>query len=361
MLNQQTQQAGQLIAFRCDASNTIGTGHVMRCLTLADALKQKGATCLFVCRAAKGNIIEHIKAQGFAVHPLPENVNVEQDWQQTVAFLKTLKHPPYWLVVDHYHLDATWEGHLRPYVNHILVIDDMANRPHMCDVLLDQNMVPDMSHRYTGLLKGKSIELLGPKYALLRPEFVEARKQVTKRTFPPKHVLVNFGGGDHKSMCLMSLRALNYMGYPGGVTLVAGGNNPDMDELEALCAKRPNTTFYKTTDNMAELMRRADIAIGAGGATTWERMCMGLPCVTVAIADNQVEIAKFLGENHYTFYAGLADELTPQSLATYLEEVFFDEEKFRGIEQYAMGHVDGQGAPTLAHILLDKDSEVFKK
>ena len=357
MLNQQTQQ---LIVFRCDASNTIGTGHVIRCLTLAHAMKAKGATCVFVCRDAKGNLNDYIEAKGFTVHALPDDVTAEQDWQQTTKFVKGLKQTPFWLVVDHYHLDVKWEHQLRPYVGHIMVIDDMANREHVCDLLLDQNMVPDMAHRYKGLLHGRVVELLGPKYALLRDEFLEERAKVTKRTFTPKHVLINFGGGDHKSMCLMSLRALSYMGYPGKVTLVAGGNNPDLNELEILCSKRPNTTFLKSTNKMAELMREADIAIGAGGSTTWERMCLGLPCVTIAVAENQVEIAEFLGENHYTFYAGLAKNLTPQKLATYLQQVFFDEKKFRGIEEHSSAHVDGTGAQTIASILLDKDNEVLK-
>ena len=332
----------------------------MRCLTLADALADKGADCTFVCRKANGNLLELIENRGFKSHALPADVTAEQDWMQTNAFIETLKHKPLWLVVDHYNLDIEWERHIRPVVYNTMVIDDMANRKHMCELLLDQNLVPDMSHRYKDLIEGRCVELFGPKYALLRDEFAEERKQVTKRKFPPESILVNFGGGDHKSMCLMTMRALKMAGYKGKVTLVAGGLNPDMDELEALATARPNTEFHKTTNKMATLMREADLAIGASGSTTWERMCLGLPCVTIAIAENQVEIASFLGKHHYAFYAGLANDIITESFAEYLEEVLADEEKFRGIEQYSMDHVDGKGAHFVADIMLDKDNGVLK-
>lgn len=327
----------------------------MRCLTLAHALREKGADCVFICRKAAGNLLAYIEQQGFKTHALPENINTKEDHQRTVEFLHTFKHPPHWLVVDHYFLNAEWEGHLRPHVQHILVIDDLANRPHNCDLLLDQNMVPDMAHRYVGLLPDRCTQLLGPKYALLRPEFAEERKHVMNRQFPPKHVLLNFGGGDQRGMTLLSLKALSIAGYGGKLTVVAGAQNLDAAAIEAACQKRPNTTYLTTTNEMAKLMRGADLAIGAGGSTTWERMCLGLPCVTVAIADNQVEITKFLGDNHYTFYAGLAEALTPETFAKYLEKVFVDKEKFKGIEQYAQTHVDGKGASLVAEIVLSKE------
>jgi len=352
MLKQQAQH----VIFRCDASNTIGTGHVMRCLTLAHALHNKGAICAFVCRKAQGNLLEYIEQQGFKTHVLPESINTNEDHTLTAAFVKTLKHPPEWLVVDHYFLDKTWESHLRPHVHKIMVIDDLANRPHDCDLLLDQNMVPDMAHRYVGRLPDRCTQLLGPKYALLRPEFAEERRHIMNRTFPPKHILLNFGGGDKEGMILKSLQALYIAGYADKLTVVAGSQNPDAQLIEAACQKRPNTTYFATTHDMAKLMRAADLAIGAGGSTTWERMCLGLPCVTVTIADNQVEIAKFLSDNHYTFYAGFAAELTPEKLAKYLEKVFQDKEKFRGIEQYAHNHVDGNGTDIIADILLSKKS-----
>ncbi len=356
MINQQITQ----IIFRCDASTTIGSGHVIRCLTLAKALTKKGSICMFVCKKAEGDLIEQIKTQGHLVHVLPALTTPEQDWQHTTAFVKTLKHSPDWLIVDHYGLDVKWEDKLRHNANKLMVIDDLANREHVCDLLLDQNMVHDMAHRYKGLLHGKCVELLGPKYALLRPEFAAEKKRIIKRTFPPRHVLITFGGTDHENMALLSLKALNYMGYPGQVTLVAGQNNQNTAELELMCSKRPNTTFMQSTDKMAEIMRKADIAIGAAGMTTWERMCLGLPCVTIAVNENQVEMAEFLGSNHYSFYAGTSASLTSQKLATYLENVFFDSKKFRGIEKYAVDHVDGNGATDIADILLDKDSILLK-
>lgn len=181
------------IVFRVDSATQIGSGHLMRCLTLATALREKGATCAFVCRSHPNNLIALLRQKGFTVYELPQGteprssddlgVPLEVDAQQTQTLLEKLGQVD-WLVVDHYGIDANWERFLRPWVKRIFVIDDLADRPHDCDVLLDQNYT-HRQDRYDGLVPAHCSLLLGPQYALLRSEFIAAREKLEKEGRPP--------------------------------------------------------------------------------------------------------------------------------------------------------------------------------
>jgi UDP-2,4-diacetamido-2,4,6-trideoxy-beta-L-altropyranose hydrolase len=189
------EQRAYKILIRTDASVQIGTGHVMRCLTLADELRGRGAEVIFVCREFDGNLCGYIEEKGYIVHRLPVSDATEQgdqnieiglkhtawlgadcqtDVEQVEEIIKDLESPPDWLVVDHYALDERWEECLRSYCKKIMVIDDLADRPHNCDLLLDQNFYENLESRYDGLVPPQCKKFLGPKYALLRPEFRES-------------------------------------------------------------------------------------------------------------------------------------------------------------------------------------------
>ncbi|MDN5873135.1 MAG: UDP-2,4-diacetamido-2,4,6-trideoxy-beta-L-altropyranose hydrolase, partial [Sinobacteraceae bacterium] len=199
------------VVFRADASLEIGTGHVMRCLTLANALRETGASCTFVCRAHEGHLGEHIRACGHALHLLPRVADFspddktdpyarwlgstpEQDAEQTQAVLTS---DCDWLVVDHYGLDACWETRLRARARHLLAIDDLANRRHDCELLLDQNLGRD-ARDYDGLVGDRTQRLIGPRYALLRPEFAQWREISLARRRQPRlqQLLITMGGVD---------------------------------------------------------------------------------------------------------------------------------------------------------------------
>ena len=171
------------VVFRADASVTIGTGHVMRCLTLAEALRKAGAEVAFVCRELDGNLAGLIEARGFDVHVLPPlepptdpltwtAAHWHEDAAQTASFLKTRAD---WLVVDHFALEHRWEKEMREHANRLMVIDDLADRVHDCDLLLDQNYLQEPA-RYDTLVPAHCRKLLGPAYALLRDEFRRARE-----------------------------------------------------------------------------------------------------------------------------------------------------------------------------------------
>lgn len=289
------------IAFRTDATSQIGTGHFMRCLTLADALKKRGAQIRFISRGLPSHLCEMLSAKGIEFSPLenqessvPAGDLAHAHWlgasqaQDAAATMQALSdHSWDWLIVDHYALDARWEHAMRNAAKRIMVIDDIADRKHDCDILLDQNFYADMQTRYADKVPAHCQLLLGPRYALLREEFSKLREQVKPRSGPVKRILVFFGGVDADNYTGRAINALADMGAEGlQVDVVIGAQHPCRAEIEADCAAQ-GFVCHVQTNRMAELMAAADLAIGAGGSATWERCCLGLPALSICVADNQ--------------------------------------------------------------------------
>jgi len=297
------------VIFRVDASLQMGTGHVMRCLTLAQVLKENGVDAEFICRKHKGDLIDKIRLSGFNVHELEvfEEADVDnrlahshwlgatqqQDADDCIDILKAKKVD--WLVVDHYALDDQWQKRLEPYYKKLMVIDDLADRKHQCDVLLDQNFGRS-SQDYNELVPTSAKLLMGSEYALLRPEFEKYRQYSLNRRKDEnfKKLLVNMGGADPDNVTGKVIERLQIAKLPKDVevTIVMGKAAPHLANVITSTNKLPYKSEVKVdVDNMAELMANADIAIGASGATTWERCCLGLPTIQLITAYNQEFIA----------------------------------------------------------------------
>ncbi len=302
------------IVFRVDASFEIGSGHTMRCLTLADALKDGGHECEFIVREQPGHLIALIEDKGYRVHALPlaelatsspdEYIHShwlpggqQQDSEDTWAVLQP--NGCDWLVVDHYGVGAPWETRLRKASRHVMVIDDLADRAHECDILLDQNM-GRRAGDYENLVPKACLRLIGPQYALLRPEFVvwrEASLSRRRQRTELRELLVSLGGVDKDNATGDVLDALEASSLTDSVTLtvVLGQQNPWFEKIQQQAASsRFKVTVKQGVNNMAELMSQADLAIGAAGSTSWERCCLGLPTVMLVLADNQRSIARGL-------------------------------------------------------------------
>lgn len=303
------------VIFRADASMAMGAGHVMRCLTLADGLKAGGAECVFICREHPGNLLDMIRARGFAAHALPmggEDETAEEspahaawlgttweaDAERCLALLNGRAID--WLAVDHYALDARWERRLRPACRRLMAIDDLADRPHDCDLLLDQNL-GRRAEDYAGLIPGHCRVLAGPTHALLRPEFEALREYSLVRRAEPRleRLLISLGGVDKDNVTGRVLEALKTCFLPEGlrITVVMGARAPWIEEVRGLAREMPWATEVRVNvDDMAGLMADSDLAIGAAGGTAWERACLGLPCLLMVLAENQRSGAEALGE-----------------------------------------------------------------
>lgn len=309
------------ILFRVDASLQIGNGHVMRGLTLADALKHEGASCTFLCREHEGNLLALIQDKGhnaLALPSSPANISpsttparqeyltwlgttAEEDARQTITALQALALDKLaWLIVDHYALDSEWESALRPYCQKIMVIDDLADRQHDCDLLLDQTFGRNECD-YQPLVPEHCTILTGSYYALLRPEFAEWREYSLQRRQEPqlKQLLITLGGVDKDNVTGKVLAALHNSDLPNDchITIVVGKHAPWLDAVKTQAQQLPWSTEVKVdVSNMAELMANSDLCIGAAGSTTWERCCLGLPSIMIVTANNQIFAAELLKE-----------------------------------------------------------------
>ncbi len=280
----------------------------MRCLTLANALRERGARCTFICRQHSGHLLDMVTQRGHHAVGLPNGGSTTHhmpadlahaawlgtDWQtdaqQTSEALGN--DSVGWLVVDHYALDHRWEQALRPHCQNLMVIDDLADRYHDCDVLLDQNLGRS-AQDYGGLLKPHTTTYIGPQYALLRPEFAQLRSQsLDRRTQSQlKHLLITMGGVDKDDATGQVLKALTACHLPTDlrITVVMGPHAPCLADVQQQAAQMPWPTQVLVNVNaMAQLMVDSDLCIGAAGGTSWERCCLGLPTLLLVLADNQL-------------------------------------------------------------------------
>ena len=307
------------ITFRCDAAIHIGTGHVMRCLTLAAALSDKyKASISFICRAHDGHLANKIKQSGFDVFLLPKNSTFKagnypehaawlgDDWMtdadQSIGYLKKLGQQD-WLIVDHYAIDARWHQKVRFFTKKIMVIDDLADRQLDCDLLLDQNFYRNMFDRYCNKVGKKCLQLLGPSHCLLRKEFFTVNKAKWRELDP--RVLLFFGGSDLPNTTTAAIIAiLPVIDLLGHVDVVVGESNPRALNIQDVCNKHVKLHYHFATNCISQLMQSAQLFIGAVGSTTWERCSLGLPAIVVTNANNQVQLAKDLHELGSHIYLG---------------------------------------------------------
>jgi len=356
------------ILVRTDSSVTIGSGHLMRCLTLAEELKKNQVHVEFICRELPGNLIELVRESDFDIAVLPytdetycmkEETGYEKwlgvDWQtdaeETIGILKNKNAD--WLIIDHYAIDIKWEKAVRPYVKKIMVIDDLANRHHDCDILLDQNLVEDMETRYDGLVPSYCKKLLGPQYALLRPEFKKARENLRERDGKIRRILVFFGGSDPTNETEKAINAVIMLDRPDiTVDVVVGQANPNKEKIKKLCDQYPYINYHCQVNNMAELMAKADLAIGAGGVTTWERCCLGLPAFLIEVADNQKDIIKKVVAGELSFYLGEKSKLKVEMIRKNLENVICKPHILSAMSSKVLRLVDGLGVSRVVSNLL---------
>ena len=359
------------VVIRADASAQIGSGHIMRCLTLAKGLAGIGAKVSFVCRELPGNICGLIEGKGFKVYLLPYQetelkvasgtktyeqwlgASKEKDAKETAGIIASLPRPD-WLVIDHYAIDIVWEALLRPLTKRIMVIDDLADRSHDCDILLDQNLFERPEGRYDKLVDERCKMLLGPKFMLLRPEFIEARKTRRIRSGRIERVLVFFGGSDPTNETTKTLKALRDPVFKDiKIDVVVGGSNVRKDDIKGLCSGMANVSFYCQTDLMCDLMSKADLAIGACGTTAWERCSLGLPTIVIVTAENQAEIAANLDRLGAIVSLGRSEDVREGDISKKLLELMHSPEKLKAISLKAGQITNGSGTDEVVKEMRD--------
>lgn len=351
------------VAIRVDASATMGTGHLKRCLSLVQALIEQGAQVSLVTRALDGVAAQVLIDTPCPVHWLPApggdvpteststphatwaGVSWMQDADETVAALQTER--PDWLVVDHYAFDARWHEALREALGcRLLVIDDTADRALCADALLDHNWAPDHQAKYAGRLTQEPHWLTGPRHALLAPAYRNAPRCAAQPEV--RSVGIFMGGTDPDGISVRVLTACRAAGFAGAIEIVSTSANPHLAVLREACAHDADARLTLDQPDLAAFFARHDLQIGAGGGATWERCCIGAPTIAIALAANQLAAVPGLAS------LGAVREATENTLIAVLRPLLADPAARQTLGERAAALVDGRGAQRVAlHLLCD--------
>ena len=358
-MNAPAHSPARHVAFRVDASRDIGAGHAMRCLALAQALDSAGIESTFLAARLPEELEHTFHTQGRRLVRIPDwpagagAPDAVADAEATLAALSGIP-PVVCLVVDHYGLDAVWEKHVRAQATRILAIDDLADRRHDADWLLDQNL-QTRADRYAGLVPRGCRELLGPRFALLRPEFAKLRASsagISRRA----RVLLAAGAGDAGNATGRVLAAWRLVGAPRPpLDVVIGAMHPHAGEIREQCAAMADVRLHVQTDRMAELLAESRLLIGAAGTISWERCCLGVPALMFSTADNQRFNLQTLAARRTGLSLGPASALDAALLAQLITRVLARPALLERWSRRAGVLVDGLGARRLA-VLIGADS-----
>lgn len=347
---------------RADAGTKIGIGHMMRCLALAERLEKKFDKIVVISNQLPRSLSTAIKNKGYSVHHICGYTHEEQkiqlehkkaiknDVKQCSKIIKMYRGTSNWLLVDHYGIDHKWEDIIRNNVEKIIVIDDLANRKHNCDVLIDQNLYRNMRKRYQKLVPKKCLQLLGTKFALLRPEFKNARKKL-KRKYELRRILISFGGSDPSNETAKVLRGLKEHNLKYKIDVLIGVSNPHRKSIKRLCDNNPLCTLHDHTESIANLIANADLAIGGGGSMTWERCCLGLPTIVSILSDDQQQLTEEVVKIGCVINLGRASRLTSNDYVNAVDRMKI--KLLKKMSKKCLHIVDGNGAECVANEISD--------
>lgn len=350
------------IGFRVDAARHIGSGHLQRCLTLACHLRDRGHECIFYSRnfdlsyydiVKKNNFIINIIGSSKTGHFYDEKewigVELEQDFNEFQPYLEadTLDI----CIVDHYSIDENWESQVKRYVSQLMVIDDLANRSHSCDILLDQNYLADFENRYNNLVSVNTLKLLGPTYCLLRDEFSELRNTKYQLVNDKPLISINFGGVGVFSFLEKVVSTINKFPAYKFILITGKLNEDEYSSLEKI--KESHVDLIQSTNEMAKIFKESQFVIGACGSTVWERFCLGVNAGLVAVAENQKPLIDFLSKNELIDNLGLCADFDQENFFSYMTKLNLNSELYKVRRNKIMALVDGLGVQRVTDLLLE--------
>ena len=345
------------IFFRVDSSFELGFGHLNRCLIFAEIFKKRRIKVHFICKNLKGNVTNEIKSRGYKLHFIKNLKNsVYEDYLNTRKILGRFETETCYLVIDNYLWDKKYEQKLRLFVEKIIVIDDLANRKHDCDLIIDQNLYSGFEHRYDKLVPKNCKKLLGPKYILLRKEFLVRKKR--KHTSKIKKIFISFGGQDYSDQSIKVLKAIkkSKLKY-GKINLVIGKYNKFLNKLKLISKEIDNIEIFSGTNNISGLMENSDLGIGASGSMMWERAYLGIPSLVSIIAKNQKLAAESMEKIGCVKNLGLAKNVSVKDYVKYFINMKISDLNKMSERNYKL--IDGKGAERISQkmIMIIKEQE----
>ncbi len=334
------------VCIRVDGSVEIGTGHVIRCLALADELSHRGFKAIFCTRDYDSGLIEKIKSRGFEFSVITATLSMEED----MKYFTTLsnKHDADVVITDNYHFTDDYLKYLRQNLRVLVSIDDIADTYFCSDVLINQNIYATKEIYHGKVLNGTKL-LLGPRYAILGSEF--CNYHALEREFGVvKNILVTLGGVDLKNQTLKALNALDKIEEDFSITAVIGVSNSHIEELISFTKSSQRIIkILRNVSNMAELMHNADIAISSSGTTSWELCCTGLPNIMIALADNQLNVGKSLAEVGISINLGWFEDVSETVIQKAAQKLIYDKDLRENMGKHGKTLVDGNGAKRIVN------------
>jgi UDP-2,4-diacetamido-2,4,6-trideoxy-beta-L-altropyranose hydrolase len=327
---------------RVDASTAIGVGHFMRCLALAQHWLDTGGRVRFIGRFP-ASLEARLGEEGIAHTAIADSHPAERDLETTLATIP----PAAIIVVDGYHFDVAYQTALAAR-GRLLVVDDMGARQYAGYALLNQNLGADT----IDYGQAPAIRLLGPRYALLRREFRRLAGAPRDFARPATRVLVTLGGGDERNVTALALEALARSRHEDlEIRVLVGPANPFAASLRETSSGRPSIAIVEHSPDVAEEMRRADVAIAAAGTSAWELAVTGVPSVLIAIADNQLPTAAALDARGAAVSAGPAATLDAGALQQAVDELIDSPDRRQYLSRAASALVDGDGVVRVTEVL----------
>ena len=349
------------IVFRVDSSVEIGFGHLSRCMNLAEELRLRGSDVTFVCRDLDDAGISSLEEKLFRTVLLPRSTDVilqSVDASELIASFAGVR--PDWVVLDNYSLGSEWENAVRPFVEKIAVIEDLADRYHDCDLLIDQNYSDRTVETFKRQVPETCKFLIGPKYAMLNSVFAKIREVSVAPRNELKRLFVFCGGSDPKNLTKTVLDVLSGDEFSNlAIDVVIGAQNQNF-KPGSTNQYETNIQFHESGDDFAKIMSNSDLAIGAGGTTTWERMCLGVPSIIVSIAENQVPTCEKLGREGFVRYLGPQSEVTNESVAGAVREFLKTPSELSAVSFKSQIVVDGKGCMRVAEAMCPTSEDELK-
>ncbi len=321
----------------------------MRCFALAEVIKNLNFNVYFISKEIKGNIIKNIENDGYKVFTLDSKAikSPKQRWKidaaKTTKIIQRFKNEKNLLLVDNYELSKMWETSVKPVVDKIIVIDDFSNRSHNCNLFIDQNLHTNTKERNKKNPKNCK-KLLGPKYAMLRKEFVEGRRTVKRISGKINRILISFGGSDEKNQTLKVIKKI--VDEKINVDVIVGEPNKNKTKIKKICSRMENFTYYQQPKNIAKIMKKADLAIGAGGIITWERCCLGLPSIVAIVSKNQEDATNAVSKKGCLINLGRVEQLTSEDYLNAIRNL--NSRKLIRMHKKCLELVDGKGTERVA-------------
>ena len=347
------------VVFRVDASNKIGIGHVMRCQSLGLELRKKGVNVLFICRRDEGDCSSLLINNGFSIAFLTSNIEENEDADKTIKILKDFE--PDWVILDHYALGILWEEKIKNLNTKLLVIDDLEDRPHKADFLLNQNFGYNKVELYKNLVSKPCKLILGPNYSLINNVYRKYNQLKINKYNKIPRVLISFGGADLDNLtCYIVKNLLIIFENKLILDVVIGINYQHRELLKKLYKNVNNINIHYNLPTIAPILINADIAFGGGGSTNWERMCIGVPSIVISQAKNQLPACKALAEHGLINYLGDYKNLDKNKLKHSVLNFLQDKNNLFRMSEMCKIQVDGLGSERLVELMFPRNlSEGF--